>query len=96
MISTELLSRFNIARALFYASSPQVQDRGGHLVILDEHGEISDNVALLATPYSYDRLRKAIIDRPLSISLVELPDRPLAERYAIAERVSIYHAFMLT
>ena len=96
MISTELLSRFNVARALIYASSPQVQAQDGYLYVMDETGAIADKVAVLVAPDSFDRIRTAIIKNPLSISLVELPCRPVSERYAIAQRVSIYHAFMLT
>lgn len=96
MISTELLSRFNVARALIYASSSQVQVQDGIIVIIDEHGAVCTSVARLAYSDSFEWLRKAIIARPQSISLVELPERPVHERYAIAERVSIYHAFMLT
>lgn len=96
MVSTEMLRAFTTVRALIFASSPQVEDRDGHLVILDEHGKVYTIVAKLAGPDSFERLRNGIINNPQNISLVVLPDRPLPERYAIAERVSIYHAYMLT
>lgn len=96
MIPNEVIETFNLIRALIYASSPQIEQRNGILVTLDENGSIDKQAARLADSGSLERIRKALFRRPSSISLVVLPDRDPRERYAIAQDVSLYHAFILT
>jgi hypothetical protein len=95
MVPFAILNKFNILRALIYASSPQVRERDGYIEILDSHDN-AERVAACVVSDSFERIVQAIHKNPLSVSLVVLAERTDSERYAIAERVSIYHAFMLT
>ncbi len=71
MLSTETTNTFNTMRALLYVNSPQVREEDGHIVILNEYGNVETVVAKLKNEHSFCLLRSMIYDDPVSVELVE-------------------------
>lgn len=93
MLSTETINTFNTMRALVYVHSPQVREEDGHIVILNEYGNVETIVAKLKNENSFCLLCSMIHDNPVSVELVECNDVAVI-RYR--KYTNCHLAYMLT
>lgn len=99
MIPTKTLQKFNEIRALIFCQSPQVNERDGHIITLDERGMPDCIVARIASDISYAGICARIRKDPSKVQLVQWPHPANPEPLCIVDTQYTPHtilAFMLT